>query len=209
MLSKLHERYGTTVHPERFKVIGPQLDYSDNLIAAWDTIWETHLIPFPIDFYNNATVRAPLTRLSRVNSLRTACCLTLLSSSCRALLLGAMARSLAVHEPAVALHVFAHAKVRLGLSMIESETVCDPGSACAAGAEGHEAAPAERPRGCRLRQLPRLCAHARTLLPVGGSTPTGLSKPSRMEGFATLMSTCRCLRATEAAMPWLLCLPAT
>jgi len=56
VLSKLHQRYGTSVHPERFKVDGPPLDYGNDFTGAWDAIWETHLIPFPMDFYNNATV---------------------------------------------------------------------------------------------------------------------------------------------------------
>ena len=44
VLSKLHERYGTTVHPERFQVSGGIAnDYKDNLIAAWDAIWETRV----------------------------------------------------------------------------------------------------------------------------------------------------------------------
>ena len=57
VLSKLHQRYGTSTHPERFKVDGPPLDYGNDFTGAWDAIWETHLIPFPMDFYNNATVR--------------------------------------------------------------------------------------------------------------------------------------------------------
>ena len=85
MLSKLHERYGTTVHPERFQVSGgTAIDYKDNLVAAWDAIWETHLIPFPMDFYNNATVRAH-TRgvVLSIGIWRPVCCMALLHSAAR------------------------------------------------------------------------------------------------------------------------------
>ena len=57
-LSQLHAKYGTAANASAFTSVEYPLAYADNPVQiAWDAIVENHFIPFPVDFYNNKTVR--------------------------------------------------------------------------------------------------------------------------------------------------------
>ena len=57
-LAQLHAKYGTAANAADFKAVDSTLDYASNPVQiAWDAICEHHIIPFPVDFYTNKTVR--------------------------------------------------------------------------------------------------------------------------------------------------------